>query len=644
MLHAVRRAILASLVPLALLPGVAQAWYVDISISGAGRVYETTDANELDEHCPDAIEGFASASTTPTGTLGASCQAGSADGDYAHGWTVRYVAEAASGYRFERWESDGRTSPGPVICDGASTSNYTGAACQFRTYANLQTRARFVDDTNPAMSTLAGPNQTVNGAATFTFGATADPTLRRFECRVGGVHEWQTCSSGHQEDLSTGTYTLQVRAVDWSDNRSTEMTWGWTVDRVAPETTLLPSGPSGLTNSRTAQFDFTSNESGSFTCVLTGPSSTTTDTACGSGKSYTGLGDGAYTFTVAAKDGAGNADQSPASRTFTVDGTPPNTTLAGSGPSGLTTDPNAAFSFSSEANATFTCTLNGEDSPCNSGTKTYNGLPDGAYTFTVAATDQAGNADASPATRTFTVDTAAPETNLSATGPSGSTTSQTAQFAFSSPDGGATFRCSVDGGAPAPCSSPHDLSGLAVGTHTFSVVAVDAAGNQDASPATRTWTVTSRTTNTGSGSGSGSGDTGGSSGGAASSGGGTQTPTTTSTNQPGTGSAGGAGAAEPTITGPARGTARLDRRGRFTIPGLKVTCPAACTVSVRITGTTRRVTPSRTGTLRVGLSKKRLAAIKRAKRLRTTVVITVTPAGGGTPVTKRMALTLRAPK
>jgi hypothetical protein len=63
----------------------AQAWYVDISITGAGRVYETTDANELDEHCPDAIEGFASPGTTPTGTLGASCRAGDAGGDYGHG-------------------------------------------------------------------------------------------------------------------------------------------------------------------------------------------------------------------------------------------------------------------------------------------------------------------------------------------------------------------------------------------------------------------------------------------------------------------------------------------------------------------------------------------------------------------------------
>src|SRR5687767_2248629 len=97
------------------MPAAAQAWYVDVSITGAGRVYETTDANEIDEHCEDLIEGFASPGTTPTGTVGATCRAGDASGDYGHGWTVRYVAEPASGYTFAGWQSDGRTNPGPVI-------------------------------------------------------------------------------------------------------------------------------------------------------------------------------------------------------------------------------------------------------------------------------------------------------------------------------------------------------------------------------------------------------------------------------------------------------------------------------------------------------------------------------------------------
>jgi hypothetical protein len=637
-LLAVRRALFIVVAALVLLPGAAEAYYVDISITGAGRVYETTDANELDEHCPDAVEGFASPGTTPTGTLGASCRAGDASGDYGWGWIVRYVAEPAAGYRFDGWVSDGRTSPRAVACDGSNA----GAACQFATHESLQLRARFVDDTPPAMQSLTGPNQVVNGPATFTFSAAADPTFGSFECRVAGVHDWQSCTSGRQENPSSGTYTFQVRARDSSNNVSAEMTTQWTVDKTMPETTLLPSGPHGFTNSRTAQFDFTGNEAGTFVCSLDGVRQ-----ACGSGQTYTGLADGTHTFTVAARDTAGNEDPSPASRSFTVDTAPPVTTLNASGPSGPTSSASATFQFSSEPDATFTCALNGDETPCNSGTKSYNGLPDGTYTFTVAATDRAGNDDGTPATRTFTVDTVAPNTILTnAVGPSGSTASRTARFEFSSPDATASFRCSLDGAAPSPCTSPVELSDLAVGSHTFSVVAVDTATNQDASPATRTWTVTAPpASSTAGGSGSAAGDAPQ----PPSASGGLPQPTTAANTSPRSGDSTSV-TPPPTIAGPSRGTARLDRRGRFTIPGLKVRCPAGCAVSVRVTGSRRlvvasaRLTPNRQGALRVMVSKKGLAAVRRAKRLRTTVVVTVTPSGGGAKLTKRLTVTLRAPK
>src|SRR6185503_18306778 len=87
----------------------------------------------------------------------------------------------------------------------------------------------------------------------------------------------------------------------------------------------------------------------------------------------------------------------------------------------------------------------------------------------------------------WTVDTVAPDTFLDS-GPSGPTASTSARFTFSS-EAGATFRCAVDGGALATCTSPKGYAGLTQGQHTFSVRATDPAGNTDGSPATRTWTV-----------------------------------------------------------------------------------------------------------------------------------------------------------
>jgi hypothetical protein len=108
----------------------------------------------------------------------------------------------------------------------------------------------------------------------------------------------------------------------------------------------------------------------------------------------------------------------------------------------------------------------------------------------VRATDAAGNTDTTPAVRSFTVDTQAPNTTVTS-GPSGNTTDRTPTFRFgSSEPTGATFQCRLDAATFSACSSPKTYSTLAFGSHTFRVRAIDAAGNIDPSPATRNFTVT----------------------------------------------------------------------------------------------------------------------------------------------------------
>jgi hypothetical protein len=171
-------------------------------------------------------------------------------------------------------------------------------------------------------------------------------------------------------------------------------------DTTDPETTI-DSGPSGRIASDNASFDFSSNEERStYECRRNGGAYA----RCTSPQDYRGLSDGEHTFSVRAMDAAGNTDNTPAQRTWTVDTMGPETTID-SGPSGTVTSAEANFAFSSsEGRSTFECSLEGGTySPCTS-PKGYPGLPDGEHTFSVKATDAAGNEDAAPASRTWTVE------------------------------------------------------------------------------------------------------------------------------------------------------------------------------------------------------------------------------------------------
>ena len=78
------------------------------------------------------------------------------------------------------------------------------------------------------------------------------------------------------------------------------------------------------------------------------------------------------------------------------DTTAPETSIE-SAPKPTTRSRVATFSFSSEKDATYECSLDGADfAPCSS-PRVYAGLTRGTHSFQVAAIDPAGNRDGSPA-------------------------------------------------------------------------------------------------------------------------------------------------------------------------------------------------------------------------------------------------------
>jgi hypothetical protein len=78
-------------------------------------------------------------------------------------------------------------------------------------------------------------------------------------------------------------------------------------------------------------------------------------------------------------------------------------------------------------------------------------------------------------------DLTAPETTIDSA-PKPKTRKSDATFTFSSSEE-STFECSFDGDDFDACSSPHAVTNIAKGQHSFQVVAVDAAGNRDQTPA-----------------------------------------------------------------------------------------------------------------------------------------------------------------
>ena len=170
------------------------------------------------------------------------------------------------------------------------------------------------------------------------------------------------------------------------------------------------------------------------------------------------------------------------------DDTPPDTTMD-SGPSGPTNAASPTFGFSAnEPGSWFECRIDGGGWGECSAPHTAGPLADGGHSFDVRATDPAGNPDPTPASRSFTVDTTAPDTRIDG-GPSGSTTDATATFDLSANEP-STFECRIDGHGWGACPARYTTAPLPDGAHTFDVRATDPAGNVDPTPATRSWTIT----------------------------------------------------------------------------------------------------------------------------------------------------------
>ncbi len=193
--------------------------------------------------------------------------------------------------------------------------------------------------------------------------------------------------------LDTGAHTVSAVAVDAAGNVSPSTSVAFGVDLVAPDTFLTASVPT-VTSNRDASFEFTSDEStATFECRFDAGAFA----PCTSPQAHTELADGTYTVQVRAVDAAGNVDPTPATFTWTVDTTAPDTFIR-SGPVADDAPNPATFDLDAdEPGVTYACSL--DDGPFTScADPAIFTVTAGPHTLAVRATDAAGNTDGSPAT------------------------------------------------------------------------------------------------------------------------------------------------------------------------------------------------------------------------------------------------------
>lgn len=310
---------------------------------------------------------------------------------------------------------------------------------------------------------------------------------------AGSDQQWQYNAEALMS-LGDGRYSVTAEAVDRAGNKS-----GYTpgtphdfiLDRTAPET-VIDSAPPHFYNKLDAGFSlsFSGTEPGSvvFDCTLDGGSFTLADggfSVCSNPIILTGLQEQTYTLMVRARDQAGNLDPSPAVYTWTVDVTPPVTSLVDKPPA-VTEQTRAIFRFDAgEPSVNYECMLDdaGTYSSC---TNPYviDSLVAGNHTLRVQARDRADNVDVSAAEWSWVVDTGLPVPEITA-GPANSegqhiTNALSGEFSFRltvSKDAGTTsFQCRLDDssdGGFQDCVSPYSVSVAGTGTHLFQVRAID---------------------------------------------------------------------------------------------------------------------------------------------------------------------------
>jgi HYR domain len=131
-----------------------------------------------------------------------------------------------------------------------------------------------------------------------------------------------TCSPASGSTFPIGTTQVTCAATDGSGNHSAQLVFDVVVQQgSSPPPPTLTSTLPAATKRTDATFAFDVAGGAALACKLDGPPGAGAFAPCSSPRSYTGLADGSYLFTVRATNAIGNVSE--ASRAWVVDTNPP---------------------------------------------------------------------------------------------------------------------------------------------------------------------------------------------------------------------------------------------------------------------------------------------------------------------------------
>jgi putative metal-binding protein len=362
----------------------ASATFVDanVSVQGAGRVLSTgfpspvcvRDDNVDDRvtvTCGRTIIASPDDATNPPVTL-----------------VLTAVPRAAPGsHTFLRWEG----------CDTAPSSNPCVIHAPAGVNRTVFPKAVFAVDRIPTVTAIGPPSYSDTVDRTVSFPAlAADESPVTFECSLDDG-AFAPCTPTTPFTLDEGSHAVRVRARDPAGNVGSPA--GPVAFRILD--TQLAGGPPDFAASTSAAFAFATRTGVTFDCSLDGAAFA----ACGATPTFDNLSEGEHTIRARARDGA-DLDRVPVTRTWTVDTTTPDTALdpsVGPDEGDVTTLLTAAFALGASEPASFQCRLAPADfAPCGP-QASFAALPFGRNRFEARAVDRAGNVDATPVARTWTV-------------------------------------------------------------------------------------------------------------------------------------------------------------------------------------------------------------------------------------------------